>query len=84
MLNMDRRFIMKQVLYDHESSNNERIKKIKMNMAVHDHNKTKLAEILGLSLPAVSFKLNGKRPWTVKELEVLSLVYNQDISYFFD
>lgn len=74
---------MNQVTYNHEEANNERIKKIKINMAIHDHNKTNLAEILGLSLPAVSFKLNGVRPWTVKELEILSKVYDQDISYFF-
>ncbi len=67
----------------YENYNQERINRIKATMAINDHTKTKLAHLLGLSRQSVMLKLQGDRPWTVQELELLADIYDVDRSYFF-
>jgi len=52
-------------------------------MAINDHTKAKLAELLGISKTAILQKLAGKRPWQVIELEALADIYDVNRSYFF-
>ena len=55
---------------NHEFNNYERINRIKVEMALADHSKTKLAELLGISRYAISLKLKGGSPWTIIELKI--------------
>jgi predicted transcriptional regulator len=68
---------------NHDKYNKARTQKIKVEMALNDHSKTKLASLMGLSLSAVIAKLNEKNPWSVKDLELLAAIYGKDREYFF-
>ena len=71
------------VILKYDSTNQERINRIKATMAINDHTKAKLAELLGISKTAILQKLAGKRPWQVIELEALADIYDVNRSYFF-
>ena len=45
-------------------------------MAKHGDTCQTLAEVLAISIPAFSNKLNGKRPFTLKEIAKMQVRYN--------
>lgn len=70
-------------MVDHIKSNKERNKKIKAEMAMKDYTRSDLSKLLGISERSVQYKLRGKSPWTIKEVEDLSYIFNKDRRYFF-
>lgn len=63
--------------------NQVRIDKIKREMGAHETTKTSLANMLDISIMALTLKLEGKNPFTVAELEKLAEIYHRKHNYFF-
>ncbi len=63
--------------------NQVRIDKIKREMGAHETTKTSLANLLDISIMALTLKLEGKNPFTVAELEKLAEIYHRKHNYFF-
>lgn len=63
--------------------NQIRIDKIKREMGAHETTKTSLANMLDISIMALTLKLEGKNPFTVAELEKLAEIYHRKHNYFF-
>lgn len=63
--------------------NQVRIDKIKREMGAHETTKTSLANLLDISIMALTLKLEGKNPFTVAELEKLAEIYHRKRNYFF-
>lgn len=52
-------------------------------MGAHETTKTSLANLLDISIMALTLKLEGKNPFTVAELEKLAEIYHRKRNYFF-
>lgn len=44
----------------------------------------KLAKYLGIALPTLNFKLNGKQEFKVGEVQKIAYYFNKEIGYFFE
>lgn len=67
----------------HDTANQNRIEKIKVAMAIADHSRTKLAELLNIDRNTLTHKLKGKSPWSITEIEQLAQIYDKPRHYFF-
>ena len=54
---------------------------IKAEMARNNITIKELAKVIGLSTNSVSFKLNGKRQFTLSEIEKIALLFNCSLDY---
>lgn len=72
---------MNDILND--ATHKSRIEKIKVAMALADHTKTKLAELLKIDRNTLNHKLKGKSPWSINEIEQLAQIYDKPRHYFF-
>lgn len=57
---------------------------VKMLLAGRDMTQSDLARALGCHQPHVNRSLNGKRRWTIEDLEAMSVIFEVPVSRFFE
>lgn len=59
------------------------LEKIKGKIAENGFSQKDVASLIGISRESFSFKINGKRNFSLEELEKLSVLLSMDMSSFF-
>jgi hypothetical protein len=77
----ERRFTL--MIKGQQTSNINRIEKIKVSMTLNNHTKERLADLLKINRMTLAKKLAGTTPWTVAEIEELATIYEKPRHYFF-
>ena len=58
-----------------------RFQNIKAEMARNDYTIQRLSKMIGICSNSLSFKLNGKREFTLSEIEKIANIFNKSIDF---